>query len=83
MTEVESKAGDLWFRIFKYTVYCLLIYNVFVFLRDDIAASSETFLARVTWRNVVEAYSATIDTAGSTALLLNLAKRGKTILLNQ
>ena len=31
------------FTLFKYTVYCLLAYNAFLFFQEDIAASAETF----------------------------------------
>ena len=58
------------FRVFKYTIYCLLAWNVFLFFQEDLAASAETFGDTVTWRNVVEAYSATFDTAAWVVLLL-------------
>ena len=58
------------FRLFKYTVYCLLTYNALLFFQEDFAASAETFGDAVTWRNVVEAYSATIDTSAWIVLLL-------------
>jgi len=48
----------------------LLAYNAFLFFQEDIAASAETFGDTVTWRNVVEAYSATIDTSAWVLLLL-------------
>ena len=60
----------LLFRLFKYTVYCLLAYNAYMFFQEDLAASAETFGDTVTWRNVVEAYSATIDTTAWVLLLL-------------
>lgn len=58
------------FTLFKYAVYCLLAYNAFLFFQEDFAASAETFGDTVTWRNVVEAYSATIDTSSWVLLLL-------------
>lgn len=58
------------FRIFKYLVYTLLAYNILLWFREDLAASAVTFGDTVTWRNVVEAYSATIDTAAWVVLLL-------------
>ena len=58
------------FRVFKYTIYCLLAWNVFLFFQEDLAASAETFGDTVTWRNVIEAYSATFDTAAWVVLLL-------------
>lgn len=58
------------FTLFKYTIYILLAYNVLLWFQEDLAASAETFGDRVSWRNVVEAYSATIDTAAWVVLLL-------------
>jgi hypothetical protein len=50
------------FAFFKYTVYLLLTWNLFFWFQEDLAASSVTFRGGVSWRNVVEAFSATIDT---------------------
>ena len=61
---------QLVFRIFKYVVYGLLIYNGFLFFQEDLLASAETFGDTVNWRNVVEAYSASIDTTAWILLLL-------------
>ena len=58
------------FRIFKYAIYALLTYNAVLFFQQDLAASAETFGDTVTWRNVIEAYSATFDTAAWVILLL-------------
>ena len=58
------------FRFFKYAIYALLAYNAFLFFQEDLAASAEMFGDTVTWRNVIEAYSATFDTAAWVILLL-------------
>jgi hypothetical protein len=58
------------FTLFKYAVYLLLAYNAYLFFQEHLAASVETFGNTVTWRNVVEAYSATIDTTSWLLLLL-------------
>jgi hypothetical protein len=58
------------FKAFKYTIYTLLLWNVFLFFQEDLAASAQTFGDTINWRNVVEAYSATIDTAAWLVLLL-------------
>ena len=58
------------FRLFKYSIYTLLAYNAVLFFAGDLAASAETFGDTVTWRNVIEAYSATIDTVAWVLLLL-------------
>ena len=62
--------GHVWFRAFKYTVYCLLALNVWLFFLDDYAASKEVFVDGVTWSNLVEAFSATVDTLAWVILLL-------------
>lgn len=51
-------------------VYILLAWNAVQFFQEDLAASAETFGNTITWRNLVEAYSATIDTAAWVVLLL-------------
>ncbi len=58
------------FNLFKYIVYILLAYEIILWFQEDLAASAEIFGDTVTWRNVVEAYSATIDTAAWVVLLL-------------
>jgi hypothetical protein len=62
--------GETLFRAFKYTIYGLLAWNVWMFFQEDLSASAQTFGDSVTWRNVVEAYSATIDTLAWVILLL-------------
>jgi len=44
------------FNLFKYTIYILLAYNIYLWFLEDLSASAETFGDTVTWRNVVEAY---------------------------
>lgn len=58
------------FRFFKYSIYILLTYDGLLFFYGDLAASAVTFGDTVTWRNVIEAYSATFDTLAWVALLL-------------
>jgi hypothetical protein len=58
------------FTIFKWVVYALLAWNGFQFFQEDLAASAETFGNTITWRNVVEAFSASIDTTAWLVLLL-------------
>lgn len=61
---------DVWYRVFKYAIYSLLAYDAWLFFLVDIAASAQTFSVGITWRNVVEAYSATIDTLAWVILLI-------------
>jgi hypothetical protein len=58
------------FTAFKYIVYGLLALNILFWFREDFAASAETFHGAVNWRNVVEAFSSTIDTVAWVVLLL-------------
>ena len=73
-SDTWTKAGLLKpeniFRFFKYSIYALLCYNTFLFFGEDLAASAETFGENIGWRNVVEAYTATFDTAAWIVLLL-------------
>jgi len=57
------------FTLFKWLVYILLAWNAFQFFQEDLAASAETF-GRISWRNVLEAFSATVDTTSWLVLLL-------------
>jgi hypothetical protein len=58
------------FTLFKWVVYILLAWNGFQFLQQDLAASAETFGNTINWGNIVEAYSAFIDTSAWLVLLL-------------
>jgi hypothetical protein len=58
------------FRLFKYTIYCLLAVNAYVFFTEDLAASAEVFNGVVNWRNVMEAFTASIDASAWIVLLL-------------
>ena len=60
----DSGAQPMWlYQVFRYAVYALLSYDAWLFFLDDLSASAETFTDGVTWHNVIEAYSATADTA--------------------
>ncbi len=58
------------FTAFKWLVYILLAWNAFQFFQEDLAASAVTFHNHISWRNVVEAFSASIDTTAWLVLLL-------------
>ena len=75
MTEALSHYGKFLhphrvFTLFKWTVYVLLAWNAVQFFQEDLAASAATFGDTINWRNLVEAYSATIDTVSWVVLLL-------------
>ncbi len=58
------------YRAFKYTIYALLTSNIFFFFFEEHAARAQVFGDGIAWRQMIEAYSATIDTAAWVVLLL-------------
>lgn len=58
------------YKAFKYSVYCLLALNVYVFFVEEWQASSVFFSAGITFNTIIEAFSSTIDTAVWVILLL-------------
>ncbi|WP_354696434.1 hypothetical protein [Elongatibacter sediminis] len=56
--------------MFKYTIYCLLALNVYLFFQEEILSAREVFGADIAWGQLTEAFSATIDTAAWVVLLL-------------
>lgn len=70
VTHQHYVESPLAFRLFKYGVYCLLAFNIFLFFQEDLAAARETFPNGIGWGQWVEAFSATFDTAAWVVLLL-------------
>ena len=66
----KSLHPRLLYTAFKYTVYFLLGVDTVLFFQEDLAASAETFGGNIGWGNVVEAFTAAIDTAAWLVLLL-------------
>ena len=58
------------FQFFKYTVYVLLAMNVYWFFDEETAAASLQFSNGIAAVDLIEAFSATIDTAAWVVLLL-------------
>jgi hypothetical protein len=58
------------FTLFKYTIYVLLGVNAYLFFREDLAAGAEMFNHVLTWRNVVDVFTASTDTTAWLILLL-------------
>lgn len=58
------------YTAFKYSIYFLLGVDTVLFFQEDLAASAETFGGAIGWHNVVEAFTAAIDTAAWLVLLL-------------
>jgi len=58
------------FQLFKYAVYALLAFNVYVFWSEEFLAAAVQFPAGVGAFDLIDAYAATIDTAAWVVLLL-------------
>jgi len=63
-------SGATWYRSFKYAIYLLLSYDAVLFLSDELLASAEVYAAGAGLLDMLEAYSATIDTVAWVVLLL-------------
>jgi len=58
------------FQIFKYTIYILLAFDIYHFFIEDFSASTQTFAKGILLSEIIEAFTATIDTAAWLVLLL-------------
>lgn len=58
------------FQWFKYGIYLLLSYNLYLFILEDYGAIAEAYPQGVTPLNFVEVFSASIDTAAWVILLI-------------
>ena len=58
------------FQLFKYTVYALLTVNVYLFFSEEWAASAFRFSNGITLSEIIEGFTASIDTAAWVVLLL-------------
>ena len=58
------------FQIFKYSIYLLLANDIYHFFVEDYSASAQTFAKGVSPSQIIEAFTATIDTAAWLILLL-------------
>lgn len=58
------------FQLFKYSVYALLMYNVYVFWSEEVVAAAVQFPDGVSLFQIIDAYVATTDTAAWVVLLL-------------
>lgn len=61
---------DLLYRIFKYAIYCFLISNIFFFFQEESRDSIELYGTWLPLANIIDAYSATIDTLAWVILLI-------------
>ena len=62
--------SSLLFQLFKYTVYVLLATNTYLFYAEESAAATLQFSNGIDATDLIEAFSATIDTAAWVVLLL-------------
>ncbi len=67
---VSSDARHRWFTAVKYTVYALLSLNVYLFLQEELLALEHTFTDGFEASELIQVFSATIDTAAWVILLL-------------
>lgn len=58
------------FKLFKYTVYCLLSLNILLFFREEWQATGYLFKDGVSGSDIIAGFAATIDTAAWVVLLL-------------
>ncbi len=65
-----SKAHYRWFTAVKYIVYVLLAFNVWLFLQEELGALEYTFVDGFELSQVIQVFSATIDTAAWLILLI-------------
>lgn len=70
MTRQHFLNPDLIFRAFKYTVYALLTFNIFLFFQEESLATQQTFSQGMNLGNIIEGFAATIDTVAWVVLLL-------------
>lgn len=58
------------FTAVKYLVYVLLFFNIFFFLQEEVLALEHTFAGEIELGQIIQSFSATIDTAAWVLLLL-------------
>lgn len=58
------------FQLFKYAIYALLTANIFIFFAEEWAAAPHRFADGIAVRDIIEGFTATIDTAAWVVLLL-------------
>ena len=70
LTPITDYLKTSGFQIFKYVVYVLLSFNVYLFFREEWLASQTIFASGVDFSVLIKAFGATIDTAAWVILLL-------------
>ena len=59
-----------WFQLLKYTIYALLMVNTWLFLQEELTSLDRLFADGINSELLIQAFSATIDTAAWVVLLL-------------
>jgi hypothetical protein len=62
--------GSNWFSGLKYLTYALLTLNVFLFLQEELLAAEHTFIDNFELADLIQMFSATVDTSAWVILLL-------------
>ncbi len=70
MTSHQSDSGQLIFRLFKYTVYAVLTFNIYLFFQEEWLATEQTFSQGIVFADLISGFASTIDTAAWVLLLL-------------
>lgn len=71
MNQVIVRHFHAWgFQTFKYTIYLMLMFNVYLFFSEEWLASKIIFASGINLENIIEGFSSTIDTAAWVVLLL-------------
>lgn len=72
---METKQAAFWnseklYQIFKYSIYGLLLVNLVVFMVEDYAASATTYKNGISLADIVNAFTASVDTLAWFVLLM-------------
>jgi hypothetical protein len=59
-----------WFQLLKYTIYALLMVNTWLFLQEELTSLDRLFADGINTELLIQAFSATVDTAAWVVLLL-------------
>ena len=70
MSSDSYSSAPFIFRLFKYSVYAVLIFNVYLFFQEEWLATEQTFSQGIVFGDLISGFAATIDTAAWVLLLL-------------
>ena len=61
MSHHQPATEPLIFRLFKYTVYALLTYNIYLFFQEEWLATEQTFSQGIIFADLISGFAATMD----------------------